>query len=132
MIFILLGPPTYGGRRPLRTGDDASDAAGMSTVGSHDASTALHAAAAASPSGKTSTGQAAQIQDRFSAPGSKILDSEHNWREIWHYRRELLPSGVSYHQVDFEFITKKGYGSNVLQRDPQVLNTIDAARRNTH
>ena len=51
------------------------------------------------------------------------------WREVWHYRRELLPAGVPYQQVDFEFITSKGYGKNVLQREDTVLTTVEAARR---
>ena len=50
-----------------------------------------------------------------------MTDSAANWREIWHYRRELLPSGVPYQQVDLEFITRKGYGKNVLQRDSAAL-----------
>jgi hypothetical protein len=31
--------------------------------------------------------------------------------------------------VDFDFITRKGYGKNVLQREDTVLNTLDAARQ---
>ncbi len=34
MVFVLLGPPTWASRRPLRTGDDRNDHAGMSAVGS--------------------------------------------------------------------------------------------------
>ncbi len=34
MVFVLLGPPNFVGKKPLRTGDDASESAGMSTVGS--------------------------------------------------------------------------------------------------
>ncbi len=37
MVFVLLGPPTYAGRKPMRTGEDANDSAGMSMFGSHDA-----------------------------------------------------------------------------------------------
>jgi NADH:ubiquinone oxidoreductase subunit F (NADH-binding) len=51
-----------------------------------------------------------------------------NWREVWHYRRELLPKGIPYHQVDFEFVTKDGYGTNVLQRETQVLDTLEKAK----
>ena len=36
MVFILLGPPTYAGRKPLRVGDDAADDGGLSTVTTHD------------------------------------------------------------------------------------------------
>jgi hypothetical protein len=31
--------------------------------------------------------------------------------------------------VDAVFITKKGYGKNVLQRDPDVLATLNAAKQ---
>jgi hypothetical protein len=65
----------------------------------------------------------------MTGPGNKILDSAANWREVWHYRRELLPKGVPYQQVDFEFITRHGYGKNVLQRDPAPLAALEAARK---
>ena len=66
--------------------------------------------------------------DRRFGPGSTTLELANNYREVWPYRRELLPAKAPYQQVDFEFITKKGYGENVLQRDPQALNTIDVAK----
>ena len=127
MVFVLLGPPTYVGRKPLGTGDDTSDAAGMSTGSARDAQSAIAAANASSSSGKTSGGKQAQIADR--AAGSRITDSASNWREVWHYRRERLPAGVPYQQVDFDFITRRGYGENVLQRDSNALNTLEAARK---
>ena len=37
MVFLLLGPPTYVGRKPLATGDDASDAAALSRSRASDA-----------------------------------------------------------------------------------------------
>jgi hypothetical protein len=40
-----------------------------------------------------------------------------------------LPAGVPYQQVDFEFVTKKGYGENVLQRDSTVVTTIEIAQK---
>jgi len=129
MVFVLLGPPTYVGRKPIRTGDDSSDAAGLSTVGSQDQNIALASAASSSRTGKISSGQAAQISAAHSGPGTKMIDSESNWREVWHYRKELLPKGVGYQQVDVEFITKKGYGVNILQREHATLTTLDAAKK---
>ena len=126
MVFLLLGPPTYVGRKPIATGDDVSDSQGMSSVGPHDADIAI---SAATGGGKTTTSNLNSISDRSSGPGTRMTDSAANWREIWHYRRELLPSGVPYQQVDFEFITRKGYGINVLQRDSPALATLDAARQ---
>ena len=126
MVFVLLGPPTYVGRKPIRTGDDAADAEGLSSVESGAADNAIVGAMTASPTGKISSGQAAQIA--ASRTGTKMTDSFQNWREVWHYRKELLPKGVGYHQVDVEFITKVGYGTNVLNRDHATLATLDAAR----
>jgi hypothetical protein len=71
-----------------------------------------------------------RISAYASAGSPRILDAQQNWREVWHYRRELLPKGVGYLQVDIEFITKKGYGINVMQRDHASLATLEAARAN--
>ena len=129
MVFVLLGPPTYVGRRPIGAGEDSAEAAGMSTSGPHDAQIANSVAAAASPSGKTTTSSQNSTVDRMYGPNSTALDGGQNWREVWHFRRELLPAGVPYQQVDFEFITRKGYGKNVLQRDSPALTTIEAAKK---
>jgi GWxTD domain-containing protein len=126
-VFLLLGPPTYAGRSPIGTGDDRTDSQGLSSVGRHDAELAV--ADARAVGGKLSTGKTSAIIDRSSGVGTSVRDASANWREVWHYRREVLPAGVPYQQVDFEFITRKGYGKNVLQRDSPALTTLDAARR---
>lgn len=119
LVFVMLGPPTWVGRKPLTTGEDRSDPAGMSMYSRNDITAAL------AGSGNRSQ----QIWDRMTNPGTKLPTSEANWRELWHYRgREFLPAGIPYQQVDFEFITRKGYGKNVLQRDDAALNTLNTAR----
>jgi GWxTD domain-containing protein len=127
LVFLLLGPPTYAGRKPIGAGDDTSDSQGLSSVGRHDAELAIGSAQATG--GRMTTGKANSIADRSSGVGTTMTDASANWREVWHYRRELLPRGVPYQQVDFEFITRKGYGKNVLQRDSPALTTLDAARQ---
>ena len=133
MVFVLLGPPTYGGRKPIRTGEDSSEAAGMSSVSS--AAGQMAVAQARAPSGpdsgptKLSSGQVASINSQYSGPGTQAPEAANNYQEVWHYRKELLPKGVSYLQVDVVFITKKGYGVNVLNRDSMTLTTLDAAKR---
>jgi GWxTD domain-containing protein len=127
MVFVLLGPPTYVGRKPINTGEDASEAEGMSTVGSLDAANAQ--AQLGAGGAKPSSAKRAQTSDQFSGPGTKAIDSNTNWREVWHYRKELLPKAVPYLQVDMEFITKKGYGQNVLQRDHVTITTLEKARQ---
>lgn len=116
MVFVLLGPPTYAGKKPLRTGEDTNDPSGMTNEMIDNG---------LSPG---AGGQTPRISAFASAAGARILDAQQNWREVWHYRRELLPKGVGYQQVDVEFITKKGYGSNVMQRDQPTLATLEAAR----
>jgi GWxTD domain-containing protein len=127
MVFILMGPPTYAGRRPLRTGDDKGDDAGMSTEGSQDARTAEAEMVSKNPKG-TSGARISNINAGFGGPATKGLEASKNTAEVWHYRKELLPKGAPYLQVDFEFVTKKGYGADILQRNSEVLNTLEAAR----
>ena len=117
VVFLVLGSPTYVGRKPITTGDDSSDPAGLSMYSRNDINAAL-------ATGRGST----VIWDRMTGPGTRLPSGEANWREIWHYRKEQLPAGVRYQQVDLEFITRKGYGKNVLQRDERALNTMAAGR----
>lgn len=123
MLFVLLGPPTWVGRKPIAVGEDTADPQGMVRFTTLDAAGAL----------KTATGgQVAAILATMTGPANTLPESETSWREVWHYRRELLPRSVSYQQVDFLFVTKRGYGSEVLQRDEVALTTIDAAKSATH
>jgi GWxTD domain-containing protein len=129
MVFVLLGPPTWGGRKPIRTGEDSSEAAGMSSTSTLEVAQAQARAANSSPSGRVNSGQVAAINDRMTGAPTQAPDSHNNYQEVWHYRKELLPKGVGYLQVDVVFVTKKGYGSNILQRDSPTLATLDAAKR---
>ena len=128
MVFVLLGPPTFAGRKPLRTGEDVNDNAGMSTVGSHDETVAIHSMVDSRENKKAPGGKISQTSAQYNGPGKKGVDSSGNKMEVWHYRRELLPKGVPYQQVDFEFVTKQGYGVNTLQREPPPLTTLEAAK----
>ena len=123
-VFVLLGPPTYAGRKPISTGEDSSSQ-GLSTAERHPSDLAI-----AQKSGGSTSSKVAAMADRNSGPGMTVTDASANgWREVWHYRKENLPAGVPYQQVDFEFVTKKGYGENVLQRDSAAVNTMDRARQ---
>ena len=135
MVFVLLGPPTYGGRRRIGAKEDKSEDAGMSSVGSYDAKTAEQKQLGGSMKSTGSTrpnvsgGEVTALDDQFGGPGKQAASSDKDYQEVWHYRKDLLPKGVSYIQVDAVFITKKGYGQNVLQRDPDVLATLNAAKQ---
>ncbi|MFY9551987.1 MAG: GWxTD domain-containing protein [Thermoanaerobaculia bacterium] len=108
-VFVLMGPPSYVGRRPIRPGEDTSDPIGTSRQGNYSGSEGVFVGI-------------------LNGPRSSAVDSSNNWREVWHYRKELLPKGVGYQQVDIEFITRKDYGINVMQRDQTTLATLDAAK----
>jgi GWxTD domain-containing protein len=130
MVFVLLGPPTYAGRKPMRTGDDAGDAGGLSTVTSHDVESTergTHAAAQSRDARGATSAQLARANAQHGGPGKLAASSGEDKMEVWHYRREILPKSIPYHQVDFDFVTKKGYGVNVLQRNAECLNTLAAA-----
>ena len=60
--------------------------------------------------------------------GAQLTDPSGSFREVWKYQREALPKGVSITELTVVFVTKKGYGRSVLQRDPAVLATLEAAR----
>jgi GWxTD domain-containing protein len=130
MVFVLLGPPTYAGRKPMRTGDDKADNAGLSTVTTHDVENTergMWAAAQARGARAPSSARLATANAKHGGPGKLAAASGEDRMEVWHYRKELLPKKIPYQQVDFEFVTKKGYGTNVLQRGPETVNTLGAA-----
>ena len=120
MVFILLGPPTWAGQKPLTSGEDSNDKAGLFKYRPADVRIA-------SLPGGTTSDHARRI-DKVTGPGNSVNDAAKNWQEVWHYRHENLPKGIPYHQVDFEFVTKEGYGTNVLQRETQVLDTLEKAK----
>jgi len=120
-VFILLGPPTYSGRRRLMTGDDAADPSGLSRYTPSE----QHAA---SQGGGSNAGTQARVE-HVTGPATTLQEASASWVEIWHYQRATLPDGVPYQEVVFQFVTKQGYGGNVLQRDPSVLATLEKARQ---
>ena len=125
MVFVLLGPPTFVGRKPIRTGEDVDVSTGTSLAGSRAAAYAQRTMAATGDSSSASDSAAAEA---LWGPGIKAADSDSSWREIWHYRRELLPRSIRYQQVDIEFVTRKSYGVCVLQRDAAAVATLGAAK----
>ena len=125
MVFVLLGPPTFVGRKPIRSGEDVEVSRGESLAGSGAAAYAQRTMSAVGESSGSSDSAAAEA---LWGPGITAADSDASWREIWHYRRELLPRSIRYQQVDIEFVTRKSYGVCVLQRAPAAVATLEAAK----
>jgi GWxTD domain-containing protein len=124
MVFVLLGAPSWAARKPMRTGDEHDISDGLSTVGSQDAANAQRGARA----GQTTSGKLAAKSAQFAGPGKTALGANTNTVETWHYRREVLPAGVPFQEIDFKFLTKQGYGVNVLQRESNTVTALETAR----
>ncbi len=115
LVFAFLGPPTY---------------VGVSNVSADsDAMAELRGGGATTETGGN------QVKGFGALTGSSRSDSLEapyrlGTREIWYYRKGRLPDGVPFQEVDFPFITKEGYGAGVLQREPDVLQTLGQATEN--
>ncbi len=122
MVFVLLGPPTYNGQKPLAAGDEAgaADTSGQSRYGRAEQSMAEH--------GRAGNAKTAQINEVGGA-SSTVGRSAANWIETWHYLRAELPKNVPYQELTPQFVTKEGYGKNVLQREPNVLSALERAKK---
>ena len=119
-VFVLLGPPSRTSQRRIQTGEDTGDPAALYRY------TPAQAAVAASGGGSRSA-QIARV-DAVAGPGNAQVQPSNNWREVWRYLRANLPGGLPYEWVDFDFISKQGYGEAVLQRDPATLDAMDRAK----
>jgi GWxTD domain-containing protein len=52
-------------------------------------------------------------------------------RESWYYRPGRIPAGVPFREVRFDFMTKEGYGTSVMQKDPEPMQTLGVAAEMT-
>lgn len=111
LVFVLLGPPSYVGQSPLRPEDDpmqsSRNAPTLETVRNAD--------------GSTST----LLVPRLALSAETLQGT----RETWHYRRDRLPKQVRFTEVNFDFQTKDGAGVGVLQRERDVLLTLEAVAK---
>jgi GWxTD domain-containing protein len=117
-IFVFLGPPTYAAMSNIGTSEDAM--ASMRAKGNDDIGRAVRSSNSTSTAGMASmTGN--QPEDN--------LDQAYNrgTRESWIYRQERIPKGIAFQEVHFQFLTKQGYGSAILQKDAQPMQTLGFA-----
>jgi GWxTD domain-containing protein len=54
-------------------------------------------------------------------------DSRRARREKWYYRSDRLPKNVKFQEVHFDFISKEGYGTGVLQKEAEPMLTLSQA-----
>lgn len=128
MVFVLIGPPESVARRSLGGRDDRIRDGGINSLDQHDEQLAnLNQQAGVRSATGTTTHE--KTSDQMDNPASNAREATESWREVWHYSRELLPKNVPYGSVDFEFVTLRGQGKNVLEKNTTAVRTIDAAKK---
>jgi GWxTD domain-containing protein len=125
-IFTFLGPPTYASQSQLASSDDV-----MGQLRSNGNSQGLGGFSAPGVRGKPNS--IAGSVTGSTKEDTLETDSTKARREAWYYRPGRIPQGVPFKEVRFDFLTKPGYGTDVLQKDPQPMQTfgiaVEAARR---
>jgi GWxTD domain-containing protein len=117
-IFTFLGPPTYASMGNIGTSDDAMSA--LRANGNADLDQGTRSSNSTNATGIAAV-SGARREDN--------LDQAYNrgTRESWIYRRDRIPKSIAFQEVRFDFLTKPGYGSGVLQKDPQQMQTLGQA-----
>ena len=110
MVFVLLGPPNYVTSRFLQIEDDPIQ----------EARSAPRLLTLVGPTGK-------RMGELRITPQPMTAEKIQGSREIWHYRRDRLPSAIAANELEFEFLTKDGYGTSVLQREAMALAALELA-----
>jgi GWxTD domain-containing protein len=123
-VFVFLGTPTYTAMSKIGASEDAIST--LRANGNDDMGRAARSSNSSNPSGlSTISGQRPDDSlDQTLNRGTK---------ESWVYRQGRIPQGVGYQEVRFQFLSKEGYGSAVLQKDSEPMQTLglaaDMARR---
>ena len=112
LVFVLLGPPSYIAQKPFMSDDDSIQVARNA------------------PYQEVSYDQLGRRVVKEVPRPPLTAEAIQGTREIWYYRHDRLPKNVRFPEVNFEFITKKGIGTMVLQRDNRdILMTLDLAAK---
>jgi GWxTD domain-containing protein len=109
MVFILLGPPNYAGRSRIEQAEEG-------------VSRAIDARKGGVGLANTTQGGRSTRDE----PGSGRLDTgeKKGSREVWYYRSDRLAKELPFKELRFEFQTRQGYGTGVLQKDAVNLSAL--------
>jgi GWxTD domain-containing protein len=112
-VLIVLGPPTYVGKAPLLRSDDImTDLKTSETVVQ-----------------RTASGGAAFVRVPSSNRGFVTPGDIEGEVEIWYYRTDRIPKGLPFHDLEYRFVTKEGYGTGVFQKDAREFLALQKAAR---
>jgi GWxTD domain-containing protein len=110
-VLLILGPPSYVGRRTLKPSEDIMNY--------------LQSTQITIVSSKTGGGSLERVPRRVPVSQGDVKAEI----ETWHYRRDRIPKGVAFTELDFQFVTQQGYGNAVLQKEARELNALKMAAR---
>lgn len=111
-VFLVLGPPSYAGRAPLLMSHDVMNTLRTTELTSVSDGKGGHAIVRVPSNRATVT------------PGD--VDGE---VETWYYRRDRIPRGVPFTELQYQFVTRRGYGEAVLQKESRELLALEKAAR---
>ena len=64
---------------------------------------------------------------RVANPKGAVPGGVEGEMEIWYYRGDRVPRGISFRELRFEFVTQRAYGTGVLQKEPRELLALRQA-----
>ena len=111
-VLLVMGPPTYIGRSNLLRSNDP-----MTTLQSTQTAVIRDAR------GRTSITRVA-TKGHGVTPGD--IEGE---VQNWYYRKDRIPKGVPFQDLQFTFFTKEGYGVGVFQKDAREFLALQRATR---
>ncbi len=112
-VLLILGPPTYVGRSPLLQSEDPM------TYLKTTQTTIVR-----SPTGGASLVRVPTTSRGLVTPGDITGDVE-----IWYYRKDRIPKGLPFQELQYRFYTKQGYGEGVFQKDAREFIALQKAAR---
>ncbi|HEY3348477.1 MAG TPA: GWxTD domain-containing protein [Thermoanaerobaculia bacterium] len=112
-VLVVLGPPSYVGRSPL--------------LQSEDTMTQLKTSQPVIV--RSATGGGSLLRVPTTSRGGVTPGDIEGDVEIWYYRQDRVPKGLPFQELHYRFISKKGYGDAVFQKDARELISLQRAAR---
>jgi GWxTD domain-containing protein len=112
-VLLVLGPPSYIGQSPL--------------LQSEDTMTQLKTSAPTIV--RSPTGGASLLRVPTTSRGGVTPGDIEGDVQIWYYRQDRVPKGLPFQELQYRFVSKKGYGDAVFQKDARELIALQKAAR---
>jgi len=107
-VLLVLGPPSFAARAPIRSAQDQMTAMRATETIVVTTPTGPVTVQVANPKGATPGGTEGEM-------------------EVWYYRGDRVPRGITFRELRFEFVTQRAYGTGVMQKEPRELLALRQA-----